>query len=97
MSGESDESASVELNLTTTRVSYLNLRLGHPGRKPASPTWRRVRTRIPSRGQTRLAQLARNFRFAVIAAPGPNLCVEKVRAFDRKGRLLEARSVPCEY
>lgn len=93
--GNSDETASVELNITSPRVSRLKLLLGHPGRGPS--TWWAGPTRSLSKTEASQAHLNANFRFAVLAGRGPNLCVEKVRAFDRAGHLLESMSVPCEY
>jgi hypothetical protein len=95
--GASDESASVELDVTSTRVWRLRLLLGHPGRQSRAPTWQTMPTRTISPAQAASADLERNFRFAVLTGRGPNLCVEKVRAFDREGNLLEKLSVPCEY
>jgi hypothetical protein len=97
LSGASDESASVELDLTSTRVWRLTLLLGHPGLHPRHSTWQSVPTRMISPAQATSAHLTRNFRFAVLTGRGPNLCVEKVRAFGREGNLLEKLSVPCEY
>jgi len=93
--GNSDETASVELNITAPGVSRLKLLLGHPGR--GSFTWWTGPTRSLSKAEASQAHLKANFRFAVLAGRGPNLCVEKVRAFDRDGHLLESMSVPCEY
>jgi hypothetical protein len=97
LTGASDESASVELDVTSTRVWRLRLLLGHPGRQSRAPTWQTMPTRTISSAQAASAHLERNFRFAVLTGRGPNLCVEKVRAFDREGNLLERLSVPCEY
>jgi hypothetical protein len=97
LTGASDESASVELDVTSARVWRLKLLLGHPGRDSPAPTWQTVPTRMISPAQAASAHLKRNFRFAVLTGRGPNLCVEKVRAFDREGSLLKKLSVPCEY
>jgi hypothetical protein len=94
--GNSDESASVELSVTTPRVRKLRLLLGHPRGLPGRTTWETVPTHLITSAQAAGTHLERNFRFAVLSGPGPNLCVEKVRAFDRKGNLLEAITVPCE-
>jgi hypothetical protein len=103
VTGASDEndSASVELNVTSTRVRRLNLLLGHPGPlEPGShsrpPTWHSFPTRIITPAEAAEAHLERDFRFAVLTGRG-NLCVEGVRAFDSKGQLVEKLSVPCEY
>ena len=93
--GNSDETASVELDLTSPRVSRLKLLLGHPGHGPS--TWWAGSTRSLSKTQASEARLSADFRFAVLAGQGENLCVKKVRAFDRDGHLLESMSVPCEY
>lgn len=95
--GNSDESSAVELDITSTRVRKLELLLGHPGRHSRPSTWETVTTRIISPTQAAEAHLGRNFRFAVLTGRGANLCVEKVRAFDQGGELLESFSVPCEY
>jgi hypothetical protein len=95
--GSADESSAVELDITSSRVWKLELLLGHPGRHSRPSTWETVATRIISPAQAAEAHLGRNFRFAVHTGRGANLCVEKVRAFDREGELLESRSVPCEY
>jgi hypothetical protein len=94
--GNSDETASVELDITAPRVSHLKLLLGHPGSRGPS-TWWAGPTRSLNEAEASQAHLKANFRFVVLAGRGPNLCVEKVRAFDRDGRLLESLSVPCEY
>ncbi len=93
--GNSDETASVELNITVPRVARLKLLLGHPGH--GRSTWWGGPTRALSKTQASQVHLSTNFRFVVLAGRGPNLCVEKVRAFDRDGHLLESISVPCEY
>jgi hypothetical protein len=54
-------------------------------------------THLITAAQAAEAHLKRNFRFAVLSGRGPNLCVEKVRAFDRDDVLLEGISVPCEF
>lgn len=94
--GNADETASVELDITTRRVARLKLLLGHPGRRGAS-TWWAGPTLSLSKAEASRAHLKANFRFVVLARRGPNLCVEKVRAFDRDEHLLESLSVPCEY
>jgi hypothetical protein len=103
VTGTTFKSASAELEITSRRAARLKLFLGHPGPLPgesgpeARPgTWRRVVPKLLTVRQARETHLAPNFRFAVVADRG-NLCVEKVRAFDQKGRLLEKLSVPCEY
>jgi hypothetical protein len=95
--GNADESSAVELDITSPRVRKLELLLGHPGRHSRPSTWETVATRMMSPAQAAEAHLARNFRFAVLTGRGANLCVEKVRSFDREGGLLESLSVPCEY
>lgn len=95
--GNADEDAAVEIDVTTPRVRKLKLLLGHPGGHPDRPTWQTVSTRLITSAQAAETHLKRNFRFAVLSGHGPNLCVEEVRAFDRKGTLLENISVPCEY
>jgi hypothetical protein len=92
-------SASMELELTSSRVSRLKLFLRHPresGPSARPGTWRSITPRRLTTKQARETHLSRNFRFAVVTERG-NLCVEKVRAFDHKGRLLEKLSLPCEY
>jgi hypothetical protein len=95
--GNADERAAVEIDVTTPRVRKLKLLLGHPGGHPVRPTWETMPTRLITAAQAAEAHLKRNFRFAVPSGRGPNLCVEKVRAFDRNGVLLESISVPCEF
>jgi hypothetical protein len=101
--GAGSEGASAELEVTSRRVARLNLFLGHPGPLPGESgpaaragTWRSVVPRILTVSQASETHLSRNFRFAVVAEKG-NFCVEKVRAFDSKGHLLEKLAVPCEY
>ena len=99
--GESDlnNSASVELDITSPQVRRLELLLGHPPATPRSPhrkpTWLNVATREITGAQAAKAHVNKAFRFAIVAGAG-NLCVEKVRAFDSSGRLLENITVPCE-
>lgn len=95
--GNGDENAAVEFDVTKPSVRKLKVLLGHPGGHPSRPTWQTVSTRQITAAQAAEAHLKRNFRFAVLSGRGPNLCVEKVRAFDRHGNLLESISVPCEY
>jgi hypothetical protein len=94
--GNADERAAVEIDVTTPQVRKLKLLLGHPGGHPARAAWETMPTRLITPAQAAEAHLKRNFRFAVLSGRGANLCVEKVRAFDRNGVLLESISVPCE-
>jgi hypothetical protein len=85
----------VELSISSSRVRRVNLLLGHPGmHRP--PNWHAYEMRLLKPGEAKRAHLKRAFRFAVLTGLG-NLCVTKVRAFDRDGDLVEARSMPCEY
>lgn len=96
--GLADESASIELDLTQPRVRRLKLLLGHPGGQPERrPSWTTVFPQLITSTEAADAHLSRDFRFAVLSGSGANLCVEKVRAFDGRGRLIESISVPCEY
>jgi hypothetical protein len=95
--GIANNSAAVELDVTALPVRRLKLRLGHPGRHDRRPTWRSLKTRRLGKAQAGSAGIARNFRFAVIATRGPNLCVERVFAFDLTGELLKRLAVPCEF
>lgn len=92
--GDQNDSATVELNVTRTRVRQMRLRIGHP-RTDRPPRWMRVRTRRITRPEARKAKLRRNFRFAVLHSRG-TLCVKRVILFDRKGDRIEDKRVPCE-
>jgi hypothetical protein len=83
------------LSISVPQVVSVNLLLAHPGEQ-RRPNWQRVGMRMLTEKEARRAHLKRDFRYAVLTGVG-NLCVKKVRAFDRLGRLLEARSTACEY
>jgi hypothetical protein len=85
----------VQLSISSSRVRRVNLLLGHPGLQRPS-NWHSYEMRLLKPGEAKRAHLARDFRFVVLTGLG-NLCVKKVRAFDRDGDLIEARSMPCEY
>jgi hypothetical protein len=89
-----DSSASVELNVTRTRVRAMRLRVGHPN-SGRPPRWMPVHTRRISRSDARKAKIRRNFRFAVLHSRG-RLCVKRVILFDRNGDRIDDRRVPCE-
>lgn len=92
-----EDGATLELELTSLRVARLNLLLGHPARGPnRPPTWKSVATRAIDPAAAKRAHLDPSFRFAIVTSVG-TLCVQKVRAFDRDGVLLEKLNVPCEY
>jgi hypothetical protein len=84
------------VNLTAPRVASVRLLLGHPGPHRHASTWRFLHTRSPTPQQLEDASLEFPFNFVVLTGIG-NLCVEKVRAFDRSGRRLAKLSLPCEY
>jgi hypothetical protein len=92
-----EDGATLELELTSLRVARLELLLGQPGRGPNRPsTWKSVATRAIEPAEAERAHLDPDFRFAIVTSAG-TLCVQKVRAFDRDGVLLEKLNVPCEY
>jgi hypothetical protein len=100
--GTSDEndSASVQLDVTSTRVRRLELLVGtggplQPGQHSVPPRWRSLPTRIITPAEAAEAHLERDFRFALLTGRG-SFCVEGVRAFDSQGQLVEKLSVPCE-
>src|SRR5262249_683161 len=94
--GSANESDAIELDVTRPEVWRLKLLLGHPGSSRRS-TWKVFHTRAISSALAERTHIDPNFRYAVLTGRGPNLCVEKVRAFSRSGQRLEAISVPCEY
>jgi hypothetical protein len=89
-----NDSASVQLHMTQTRVRRLKLLVGHPG-SGSGPTWVHIRTRRVSPVEARRAHLKDNFRFAVLHGLGA-LCVKKVVALDRAGRRIRSFGVSCE-
>lgn len=95
--GLGNESAAVELDVTAPSVRRLRLFIAHPGKHGERAAWQSVNTQSISLRQARQAQVKRDFRFAVLTGRGSNLCVEKVVAFDRAGRVLEKLEVPCEF
>lgn len=95
--GLSNDSAALELDVTEVGVRRLKLRLGFPGRRHLPSKWQKLLTRRLTAVQARNSGVNRNFRFAVVRAPSANICVEKVLAFDRFGKLLSQRSMPCEF
>lgn len=85
---------TVQLGISSPRVSRVNLLLGHPGRhRPAN--WHSYELRSITRSEAHRAHLKRDFHYAVLTGMG-FLCVKKVRAFDRFGDLVERRSLHCE-
>jgi hypothetical protein len=91
-----NDASTIAVNLTSPRVASLRLLLGHPGPHRHASTWRFLHTRSPSPQQLEEAGLESPFNFVVFTGIG-NLCVEKVRAFDRSGHRLAKLSLPCEY
>jgi len=91
-----NDASTIAVNLASPRVASVRLLLGHPGPHPHASNWRFLHTRSPTPQQLEEAGLESPFNFVVLAGIG-NLCVEKVRAFDRSGRRLAKLSLPCEY
>lgn len=91
-----NDASTIAVNLTSPRVASVRLLLGHPGPHRHASTWRFLRTRSPSAQQLEEASLGFPFNFVVLTGIG-NLCVEKVRAFDRSGKRLAKLSLPCEH
>lgn len=90
-----NDSATVELNVTTKRVRRMRLRVRHP-RSNIKANWISTRTHRLSAKKAREAHVKRNFRFAVLHSRG-SLCVAKVVLFDKAGGKLDGFAVPCEY
>jgi hypothetical protein len=89
--GTGNDTASVELDLTRTRVRTMKLLTG-----PSPTRWIHVRPRRLSRDQARRAHVKRDFRFAVLHAARDKLCVKRVILFDRHHQKLSDDRVPCE-
>lgn len=93
--GRADRYPDVEVSISSLRVTRVNLFLAHPASsRPAN--WHSYELRSLDRAKARRAHVKRDFRYAVLTGRGTT-CVKKVRAFDRTGELVEARSLPCEY
>ncbi len=90
-----NDSATIELNVTRTRVRSMRLRIGHP-KSGRPPEWIHVRTRRITRRQAHKAGVRRNFRFAVLHSRG-TLCVKQFVLFNRKGERIKEMRVPCEF
>jgi hypothetical protein len=90
-----NDSATVELNVTRTRVRSMRLRIGHP-RSDRPSEWIHVRTRRITRRQAHKAGVRRNFRFAVLHSRG-NLCVKGFALFNKDSDRIEKQRVPCEF
>jgi hypothetical protein len=95
--GIADDSAAIELDVVAPNVRRLKLLVGHPGRHERPSEWQSMQTRLVSAGQAERANVDRQFRFAVLASRGSNLCVEEVRAFSGADHLLKRLEVPCEF
>lgn len=91
MSSDGDY-GSIELNVTTSRVRELRLRVHVRGE---GARWIHTETESISAREARRARVQRNFRFAVIEAKERS-CTSRVIAFDQAGTQLLNRSVPCE-
>jgi len=86
-----------DLQQTSARVHYLELRLSDPfGGDDYAPEWRRVRTKALGASESAKAKLGPGYRFAAVVSGRP-FCVTAVRTFDRDRKLLRERRVPCEY
>lgn len=97
VTGIGDESVSVELDVVTPGVRRLKLLFGYPGRHPVRPSWQTSRTRALSRWQVRHAHVRRSGRYVVLSSDTRNLCVQRVIAYARTGRVLKRMRVPCEF
>jgi len=93
--GQSDGSATVELDVTRSRVRSMRVKIGHP-KSNRPDEWIHVRTRRITRHQAHKASVRRNFRFAVFHSRG-NLCVKQVILFNREGDRIDKMRVPCEF
>lgn len=93
--GSSEDAATAVMSISAPQVWRVNLFLAHPG-SGRKPNWHKFPMRLLSAEEAKRAHLKRDFRYAVLTGAG-NLCVKKVRAFDRDGQLLEKRNSPCEY
>lgn len=91
-----NDASTIAVNLTASSVASVRLLLGHPGPHRHASTWRFLHTRSPTPQRLEAAGLEFPFNFVVLTGIG-NLCVEKVRAFDRNGRRLAKLSLPCVY
>jgi hypothetical protein len=90
-----NNAATVELNITRTRVRKMRVRIGHPN-TDRPPNWIRVHNRRITRREARKASVRRNFRFAVLHSRG-TLCVKRVILFNREGHRIDDQRVPCEF
>jgi len=95
LGGITSGKASVELDITRTRVRSMRVRIGHPRTNQPSE-WIHVRPRRVTRSDADKANVRRNFRFAVLHTRG-TLCVKQVILFNRKHHRIDRRRVPCEF